>query len=156
MAETTANYIGKIVATNSDRVRELPIIDGQLIFVQNRQRIAFDYNNKRVFYNQITTLNTEYERSELVEPLGGYYFVIDSASFYYFDEKEWTLIAGSPKEIVFIGVELPELGKKNVLYANTTDGKENISVWSEELNDYVVVADKTQEVTNEDIDNLFK
>lgn len=40
----------KIVATNSDRVDELGIKDGQLVFVQDKERIAFDFNGKRVFY----------------------------------------------------------------------------------------------------------
>ena len=57
-----------VVATSSSRVRELPIKDGQLIFVQDKSRIAFDFKGKRKFYNQITELETEQERTALSEP----------------------------------------------------------------------------------------
>jgi hypothetical protein len=65
-------------------------------------------------------------------------------------------ITSKPEEIVFIGTDIPELGKPQTLYAITAEGNENISVWDENLSGYKVVADKTQEVTDEDIENLFK
>ena len=143
-----------VVATTSSKVKDLVIKDGQMIFVQNLGRIAFDFNGKRVFYNQITILNTEEERFSLDSPLPGYYFVIDRAVLWHFDNK-WTQVTSEPEEVVFIGVELPELGQPNKIYANTTSGSENISVWDEDLSKYIVVADKTQEVSNEDIEELF-
>ena len=41
----------KIVATTSDRVGELGVKDGQLIFIQDKGKIAFDFNGNRVFYD---------------------------------------------------------------------------------------------------------
>jgi len=41
----------KIVATTSDRVELLEKKDGQLIFVQDKGKIAFDFNGERVFYD---------------------------------------------------------------------------------------------------------
>lgn len=156
MADTIATKnVLSLVATSSSKIRELVIKNGQLIFVQDLGRIAFDFNNKRVFYNQIVELDTEIERQNLVSPLNGYYFVIDTAVLWHY-QNGWTQITGAPQEVIFIGVELPTLGQANKLYANTTKGAENISVWSEELGTYVIVADKTQEVSNEDIENLFK
>ena len=150
MASTTMS----LVATSSSRVRELPIKDGQLIFIQDFGRIAFDFKGKRVFYNQIVELETDIERQALENPLGGYYFVIDEACLWFYKD-EWIQITEKPNEIIFIGVELPQLGSANKLYANTAEGSENISVWSEELGRYVVVADKTQEVSDNDILGLF-
>ena len=154
MADTTAKSIMSLVATSSSRIRDLIIKDGQLIFIQDLGRIAFDFKGKRVFYNQIVELETEAERLALEDPLGGYYFVIDEACLWLF-KNEWIQITDKPKDIVFVGVELPQLGQANKIYANTTEGAENISVWSEELGRYVVVADKTQEVTDNDILELF-
>lgn len=156
MADTTSTKsVLKLIATSSSKIRDLVIQNGNLIFIQDLGRIAFDFNNKRVFYNQIVELETEAERQELVSPLSGYYFVIDTGVLWHF-KNEWTQITGVPEEVVFIGVELPTLGQENKLYANTTEGAENISVWDEELGAYVVVADKTQEVSDDDILNLFK
>lgn len=149
-----ASTVMSLVATSSSRVRQLPIKDGQLIFVQDLGRIAFDFKSKRVFYNQIVELETEVERQALENPLNGYYFVIDEACLWFYKDG-WIQITEKPNEVIFIGVELPQLGSANRLYANTTEGAENISVWDEKLGCYVVVADKTQEVTIDDILELF-
>lgn len=149
-----ASTVMSLVATSSSRVRQLPIKDGQLIFVQDLGRIAFDFKSKRVFYNQIVELETEVERQALENPLNGYYFVINEACLWFYKDG-WVQITEKPHEVIFIGVELPQLGSANKLYANTTEGAENISVWNEELGCYVIVADKTQEVSEEDILELF-
>lgn len=41
----------KIVATNNDKLESLGIKDGQLIFVQDKGKLAFDFNGTRVFYD---------------------------------------------------------------------------------------------------------
>ena len=60
--EETKSYVTtkrefKIVATTSDRVEELPVKDGQLIFVRNEGRFAFDFNGDRVFYDHSDELD---------------------------------------------------------------------------------------------------
>ena len=155
MADTTTKPVFRLVATTSSKIRDLVIQDGSLIFLQDLGRIAFDYKGKRVFYNQIVELETEADRKALENPLNGYYFIIDEACLWFYKD-EWIQITEKPQEIVFIGVELPQLGQANKIYANTTEGAENISVWSEELGAYVIVADKTHEVSDEDILELFK
>ena len=57
---------------------------------------------------------------------------------------------------MFIGTELPTLGKAQTLYVDKDDRQ--ISVWDEATNNYVVVADMSEEidtVTKEDVDSLF-
>lgn len=154
MADTTTKPVMSLIATSSQRVRELVIKDGQLIFIQDVGRIAFDFKGKRVFYNQIVELETEADRLDLDSPLNGYYFVIDTACLWFYQDG-WVQITCPPEEIVFIGTELPQLGQRNKIYADTTDGAEHISVWSDELGTYVVVADKTHDVTEGDILDLF-
>lgn len=158
--ETTGTYDAivsnnlKVIATLSSRVRDLPIKDGQLIFIQDLGRIAFDYKDKRVFYNQIVELATEAERLALDSPLSGYYFVIDRAVLWFYQD-EWVQVTESPKEVIFIGVELPELGqaKEGTLYVNKAERE--ISVYDSDLNEYIIVSDYTNEVTDEDILNMF-
>ena len=62
MADTTTKSVMSLIATTSSRIRELVIKDGQLIFIQDLGRIAFDFKGQRVFYNQIVELDTEAER----------------------------------------------------------------------------------------------
>lgn len=158
--DATKNVLS-IVATTSDRIKDLVIKNGQLVFIQDKGRIAFDFNDRRVFYNQIIELDTEYERSSLLSPLSGYYFIIETAILWFYDDK-WIQITTQPEEIVFIGTEIPSLGKQSTLYVDTTN--KEISVWDKTTNAYIVVADKTnitdvdvsiETATQEDINALF-
>ena len=153
-----ANNAFSIVATTSDRVKELVIKNGQLIFVQDKGRVAFDFKDKRVFYNQITELDTEYDRASLSTPTNGYYFIIETAVLWFYQD-EWIQITTPPEDIVFIGVELPELGQSKTLYVDKTN--KEISVWDETNNEYVVVADKSDaaevgSIEDIEIDSLFQ
>ena len=152
---TTTKSVLKLVATTSSKIRNLTIADGQLIFLQDLGRIAFDFKGKRVFYNQIVELQTEAERATLEEPLDGYYFVIGSGCLWFYKDG-WTQITGNPQEVIQIGVELPDLGqaKEGTLYINKADRE--IAVFDSTSNEYIIVSDYTNEVTNSDIEDLFK
>lgn len=152
MADATTKSVMSLVATSSSRIRDLIIKDGQLIFIQDLGRIAFDFKGKRVFYNQIVELDTEADRLALEQPLDGYYFIVDSACVWFY-KSGWTQITEKPKEIVQIGVELPQLGQHGKLYVDT-DNRE-ISVWDETTDSYITVSNYTAEVTDADIMDLF-
>lgn len=153
MADSTTKTILSVCATTSSNVKNLVIKDGQLIFVHDNNKIALDFGGKRIFYNQITELESEAERQSLLAPITGqYYFIIETAVLWTFNEK-WIQLTTPPEEIVFIGTELPELGISKTLYVNKME--KCISVWDEETNEYITIADYTKEATNEDIENLF-
>lgn len=149
-----ANAVMSLVATSSSRIRQLPIKNGQLIFLQDIGRIAFDYKDTRVFYNQIVELETEAERLMLDEPLDGYYFIVGSGCLWFYKDG-WIQITEKPKSVLCIDVELPQLGQaeEGVLYVNKAERE--IAVFDSTSNDYIIVSDYTNEVTNEDIENLF-
>ena len=156
MADTTAKQALSVIATTSEKIKDLVIKNGQLIFIQDLGRIAFDYKNKRKFYNQIEELDTELARQNLESPVNGtYYFVIETAVLWNYRNDAWVQITTKPEEVVFIGTELPELGVEQTIYVNTTDNNEHISVWDENLNNYKVVADKTQSITEKEVIDLF-
>lgn len=163
MADATGTKrVLSVIATTSSKVKDLLIKNGQLIFIQDKGRIAFDFNDKRVFYNQIVELETEYERDTLSSPSFGYYFVIETAVLWLYKDT-WIQITTQPEDIVFIGTEMPQLGKEKTLYVNKLN--KEISIWDNDTNGYVVVADKTEisdvpgisieTVTQDDIDALF-
>ena len=151
MADTIKS-VPKLIATTSSKIRSLPIKNGQLVFIQNLGRIAFDFNDKRVFYNQIVELKTDEERTSLDSPLSGYYFVINTAVLWFYNDG-WVQITDKPEEVIFIGVELPELGHANKIYVNKEDRE--ISIWDEEEDRYIVVSNYLGEVTDVDIESLF-
>ena len=155
MSDMTTKAIMSLIATESSKIRNLPIKNGQLIFIQDLGRIAMDFNNTRVFYNQIVELETEVDRITLENPLDGYYFVISSACLWFYKDG-WTQITEKPEEVLFIGVDLPQLGQEKKIYVTTKEGQERISIWDESLGTYIIVSDKTQEVSDVDIEGLFK
>lgn len=57
----------KIVATTSDKVEALGVKDGQLIFVQDEGRVAFDFNGARVFYDHSDELDGIYSKIAALE-----------------------------------------------------------------------------------------
>lgn len=150
---TTRNVLS-LIATKSSKLKDIVIKNGQLIFMHDIGRLALDYDNTRVFYNQIVELETEAERLSLDSQLPGYYFVIDTAVLYYY-ETEWVQITDKPKEVIHIDVELPALGqaKEGVLYVDKTE--KMIAVFDKSLNEYIVVSDYTNDTTDEDIEGLF-
>ena len=150
MADTTKTTLS-ICVTSGSRLSDLVIKDGQLVFIRDKHRIAFDFGGKRTFYNQIEEVATEEDRLNLVPENGVYYFVIGTAVLWTYQD-EWIQLTTPPKEYVFIGIELPELGSENVLYVNKNGG---ISIWDEEKSEYVTVADKNEYVSESDIDSLF-
>lgn len=153
MAELENMTIMRVCATTSSRLSKLPIKNGQMIFVHDKCRIAFDYKDKRKFYTQIQELATDSERMAMEDPISGsYYFVIDTAILWTYQDK-WVPITSAPEEIIFIGVSLPMLGSANKLYVNKSE--RNISVWDEESQDYLVVSNYTEEITEDDINGLF-
>jgi hypothetical protein len=151
MADTTKNVL-KLVATTSSKIRSLPISDGQLVFIQDLGRIAFDFKNKRVFYNQIVELETEVDRLNLESPLDGYYFVLGSGVLWFY-KSGWTQITEKPNNIEFIDVDLPELGQEDKLYINKTE--QNISVWDDKIEGYIKVANYTTSISSEEVKKLF-
>ena len=153
MADTTIRSVLSVCATTSNKLPNLTIKNGQLIFIQDKCRIAFDFGGVRKFYNQINELDTDSERIALVEPVtGSYYFVIETAVLWTYQDR-WVQVTTTPEEIVFIGVELPKLGSANKLYVDKAN--KEISIWDEEINGYITVADATKTISESEIDSLF-
>ena len=156
---TTISPVLSVCATTGARVRELPIVNGQLIFVQDKHRIAFDFKDKRRFYNQIVEIDSESDRALMQSAVSNtFYFVIDTAVLWYYNNETWTQITSrpNPENVIFIGTKLPELGqaKEDTIYINKSDRE--IAVYDKDTNGYIIVSDYTNEVTEEDIESLFE
>lgn len=148
-----ADKILSVIATVGSKVSDLSIQDGQLIFVQDKRKIAMDMDGKRVFYNEIIELATEASRQNMLAPVAGYYFVVDTAVLWTYRDGAWVRITTPPEDIVCIGIALPELGKAGTLYVDTE--RQEISVWDDASGAYVVVADTTNEITAEEVQAMF-
>ena len=148
-----AKNVLSVIGTVKSRLPDLSIKNGQLIFVQDGNTIALDFNGKRKFYNEIIQIDTEEQRKEILAPIqGAFYFVINTAILWTY-QSDWIQITTQPKDVVFIGIELPLLGSEKTLYVNSTS--KNISIWNSTKQEYEIVADKTMEITRDEITSLF-
>lgn len=55
MANDTAKTFLSLRTTTSDKINDLAIKNGQMIFVYDTNRLAFDYKDERAYYSQIIT-----------------------------------------------------------------------------------------------------
>lgn len=154
MADLTTTPILSVCATVGSKLSDLVIKDGQLIFVRDKHRIALDLGGKRTFYNQIEELATEGARTSLLAPLTGhFYFVVETAVLWTYRDG-WVQVTTPPKEVVFIGTELPELGVVKTLYVDTVNRE--VSVWDEAASSYTIVADATSIMSAEEVDAIIR
>ena len=151
MADTKT--VLSVIGTVKSRLPDISINDVQLIFIQDVSTIALDLHGKRNFYNQIVELSTDDERQSLLAPVtGSFYFVVETAVLWTYRDQ-WVQITTPPEEVLFIGTQLPQLGKQHTLYVNPEE--KSISIWDVESSTYDVIADKTQAIGADDINALF-
>lgn len=145
-----------VCATTSNKLVDLAIKDGQLIYCQDKAIIAFDYKSKRNFYSSILEIDSEAERKTMTNVRKGYYFVLETAVLWAY-QNTWVQLTTPPSEsIIFVGTEeRPEIGAPRTLYVSIDEGNENISTWNETKQEYTIVADKTHTVDLSDIDAMF-
>lgn len=114
MAVTTTKFIN----TSSEKLPDLPIVKGQIIFVKDERTIYVDTDTDvRTPFRQIFELDTELSRTSLSIPLKGFYFIKETSVLWRYDNG-WTAITVSPKQqIVFdLRANFPDVGDPNTLY----------------------------------------
>lgn len=154
MADESLKAVMSVVVTTASKLTDLAIKNGQLIFINDNKRIALDFNDKRVFYNQIVVLQTESERTGLLAPIQElFYFVVETAILWTYQTTGWIQVTKNPSEIVYIGDDLPEVGVTKNIYINKAE--KNISIWDEETSNYIKVSDCTDPIDTEEITSLF-
>lgn len=67
--------LANFVYTTSAKLNELPVEDGQIIFVPEVSTIAMDMHGQRFLYQNIKTFETDTQRSEYPFPVTGFYYV---------------------------------------------------------------------------------
>ena len=95
---TETRSILKAVSTVDSKLSNLPIEDGQLIFVYDKKKIILDNHGVRTVYEQIQTIETEEQRNDLLAPIDSFYFVIETSILWRYSNGHWNQITTSPQE----------------------------------------------------------
>lgn len=99
MADSTAKTVLSVVATSNSKLSELSVKDGQLIFVQDKNTIAFDFGGRRRLYKQIEEISTEAARLSILAPVTGcYYFVVETSVLWTYHDG-WVQITTTPSSV---------------------------------------------------------
>lgn len=115
------DVILKAISTVDSKLASLEQKDGQLIFCKDTRKILLDLNGVRTAYEQITTINTESQRTEILAPVDGFYFVLDTHILWRYS-AEWIQITSQPAEIVYVAtnyLEFPSIGNIKQIYIDT-------------------------------------
>lgn len=132
--------IVKVYSTVAAKLPQLAVTDGQLIFCRDTRTIYLDMAGVRVGYTDITTLASETERTGLLAPVEGYYYVDETNLMWRYNGK-WTRINSADSEVIFFGdvSSFPDTGSSNRLYVSDNA----IYRWDAISRKYVVVSNKT-------------
>lgn len=126
----------RFIATTSDKMDDIDIVSGQLIFSRDDRVIYLD-TDVRTSFQQIITVVNEQTRQELVSPVNGFYFIEDTKTLWRYNNSQWQQVTEPPKEnLVFAEKNnFPIKGQENVLYVD----KNTIYTWDSENNVYIEV-----------------
>lgn len=138
------------LTVDSNDLEDTQIKNNQLIFLQDKNRIAYDLNDERHFYDAILLIENESNR-QLEENLKtGFYYVLDTSCLWYYD-GDWKQITNGTVDPVEL--EKPVTGKEKTVYIDTEN--KNISVWDSSSSEYICVGNYTESLSNTDIDGIF-
>lgn len=126
----------KFIATNSDKLQNINVVPGQLIFSRDDRVIYLD-TDVRTSFQQIMTVAKEETLEKLASPVQGFYFVEDTTTLWRFKDNVWTQLTEKPGEhMIFLDREnFPTEGRENVLYVDKT----KIYQWDTTINDYIAM-----------------
>lgn len=140
------DVILKAISTVDSKLASLEQKDGQLIFCKDTRRILLDLNGVRTAYEQITTLNTESQRTEILAPIDGFYFVLETHILWRYS-SDWIQITSQPAEIIYISdtyLDFPSVGNLKQIYIDT--GNDAIYRWDTATAKYFCVGRDYNEI----------
>lgn len=82
------------VKTTQSILDSTAVIDGRAYFVQDSERLFFDYDNTRTEIRDIIILNTSAERAEMLAPKNKFYFVLETSILWLYKDGIWYEISG--------------------------------------------------------------
>lgn len=136
MASAPAQFL----YTTDSKLKDLGIVDGQIIFTSDTQTVYLDMKNKRHCYSTIQVFATDADRLKVLAPVEGYYFVENTNVLWRY-KNIWKQVTPSNLEpILFFDneLQLPAVGVENVLYCT------NGAIYTWKQSSYSMVANRTE------------
>ena len=114
--------IVKFYHTTQSKLAQLPVSDGNLIFVTDTKKMYLDINGNRLGYQDIQVLPTETDRTSILAPIEGFYYIEETNILWRYKEG-WKKVTPDNLSPLFFGAyeDFPPTGNSNVLYISDFD-----------------------------------
>lgn len=133
--------IVKFYYTINSKLSSLPIVDGQIIFVSDTKKFYLDMNGLRLGYSDIQVLAAESDRTSILAPTEGFYFVDETNVLWRYKGGWKQVTPTNTAPVIFLEYEdFPPTGKENTLYV-TSDATYK---WDVLTSTYICIANKTE------------
>lgn len=129
----------KLYYTTPDKLDELPVNDGQIIFVPDSKQVCLDLHDIRYNYSLINVFETQEEMLANPFPNQGFYYAVDTNSIWRYSNRWSRITSGDTEAEIFYGTseeDFPETGVSQRLYY-TDNGIYN---WKDQLEKYNLIA----------------
>lgn len=110
------------VITTNDKLVDLGIAtDARLVYVQDKEKIYYDYNGERLALHDIIEVENEAEMKAIQTPVDNkIYLAFAEKTLWQYSSNTWFCLTRQPS-VVFIGSDgFPSEGRENALYVNGT------------------------------------
>lgn len=130
----------KLIYTTIEKLDELEVLNGQIIFVPNDNVICLDMRDQRFVYKTIRTFATDVQRVMDTSGAPGFYYVEETNIIWRKAlNGTWRQITPSNLSPIFYGQttqSFPQTGVEGILYYT----KEGVYGWDSTTNEYVLIA----------------
>lgn len=132
--------IVKCYSTVGSKLAQLPVSDGNLIFVKDTRTIYLDMNGLRIGYTDIQILSTEEDRTSILAPIEGFYYVENTDIIWRY-KGGWRQVTPDNLKPLFFGEysDFPPVGKENILYISD----DATYKWDSLTSTYICISNKT-------------
>ena len=133
--------IVKFYHTTQSKLAQLPVSDGNLIFVTDTKKMYLDINGNRLGYQDIQILPTETDRTSILAPIEGFYYIEETNILWRYKEG-WKKVTPDNLSPLFFGAyeDFPPTGNSNVLYISD----DATYKWDSLTSTYICVSNKTE------------
>lgn len=133
--------IVKFYHTTQSKLAQLPVSDGNLVFVTDTKKMYLDINGNRLGYQDIQVLPTETDRTSILAPIEGFYYIEETNILWRYKEG-WKKVTPDNLSPLFFGAyeDFPPTGKSNVLYISD----DATYKWDSLTSTYICVSNKTE------------
>lgn len=133
--------IVKFYHTTQSKLAQLPVSDGNLIFVTDTKKMYLDINGNRLGYQDIQVLPTETDRTSILAPIEGFYYIEETNILWRYKEG-WKKVTPDNLSPLFFGAyeDFLPTGNSNVLYISD----DATYKWDSLTSTYICVSNKTE------------